>query len=155
LECADLSALWLKAAPRRRTPKQSAVLTGFFFISLSRTGTEATLITLAQLSSRATLEGTFIRTQTSAPINGKHTLNFRMWPGNNVHAYQFTNPARGRGTSVRRSLHCTDITTHEYRHVACSDVFLAEQLHVRGLNHRVGSFNRAHESLGLDHSECF
>jgi hypothetical protein len=138
--------------------RQSAIgnaLSGFFFISISRAGTEATLITRAQLATRAALERTFIRTQTRAPIYWKHTLNFRMRPGDYVHADQFTNSPCGSSTSVSRRLNRTDITAHKNCYVARSDVFLAEELHVCGFDHRVGSFNRAHESLGLDHSECF
>jgi hypothetical protein len=113
------------------------------------------LITLAQLSARATLEGTFIGTYTRASIHRKHSLDLCVGSGDYVYADQFTDSARCCSTGISRCLNCTDITAHKYGYVPRTDVLFAEQLHVRGFDHRVGSFNCAHESLGLDHSECF
>jgi hypothetical protein len=133
----------------------SLPLPGPLFIGLSRAGGKTTLITLAQLAARAPLERTFIRTQTRAPVYRKHTLNFRMGSGDYVHTDKFTNSSSCSGARVSRRFHGTDIPAHKYRYVPCADVLLTEQLHVRGLDHRVSGFNSTDESLGLDHSECF
>jgi hypothetical protein len=68
---------------------------------------------------------------------------------------QFANSPGRSSTSISRSFNRTYVTANEDRHVTCSDVLLAEQLHIRGLDHGISSFNGANEPLGLNHSECF
>jgi hypothetical protein len=72
-----------------------------------------------------------------------------------MNADQLTHTACCSGTSVGRGLYGPDIATNEYRHVARADVFLSDQLNIRGFDHCVRRLNRADESFGLDHSECF
>src|SRR5678809_1725364 len=86
----------------------------------------SSLIALAQLSARATLQSSFIGTQSSASIYRQHTFNFSMRTRNNVDADQLTDSARRCRTCICRRFNRTDIATHEDRHIAGADVLLSE-----------------------------
>jgi hypothetical protein len=107
------------------------------------------------LSPAAPAKSLFVRTQANLSAARQHSFNFAMRSRNYMNADQFTHAARSSGSGVGRSLNGPDIATNEYRHVARADVFLSDQLNIRGFDHRVRRFNRADESFGLDHSECF
>jgi hypothetical protein len=72
-----------------------------------------------------------------------------------VNADQFTDPTSGRSTCIGRGLNRANIASDKDRNVPCTDIFLTDQLNIRGLDHRVSSLDCADESLGFDHSECF
>jgi hypothetical protein len=72
-----------------------------------------------------------------------------------VDADEFTNPTRCSSTRIGRCLNGTDITTDKDRYIARADVFLTDQLNIRGLYHGIGGLNGTDKTLGLDHSECF
>jgi hypothetical protein len=129
---------------------------GSFLVRFARSGAKrAALITLAELSARSALQSTLIGAQTSAPIDRKHALNLGVRPWNNVNTDQLADPPGRSRARIRRRFHRADVTAHEDRHVACSDVLLAEQLYIRCFDHRIGGLNCTHESFGLNHSECF
>jgi hypothetical protein len=48
-----------------------------------------------------------------------------------------------------------DVAANHHRHVASTDVFLADQHNVGRLHHRVGCLDRSDETFGLDHSQGF
>jgi hypothetical protein len=97
----------------------------------------------------------FIGTQAGATINWKHAFNFRVRPGNNVNTDQFTDPTRSGSARIGGSLYRTNISAHEDRNVAGADIFLSQELNIRGLDHRIRSLYRSDETFGFDHSECF
>ena len=70
-------------------------------------------------------------------------------------ADQFANSSCRSRTRISRGLDRADVAAHKDRDVASTDVLFAEQLHIRCFDHRIGGFNCAHESFGLNHSECF
>src|SRR6185503_14909651 len=137
--------------------KNKVLLSRPLFIRIARAGAERTsLISLAQLAARtATLQSRFIGAQSGASIDGEYALDFCVRAWNNVDTDQFSNSSRRSRACISRRLHSADVTTHEDRHVACADVLLPEQLHIRCFNHRIGGLNCTHESFGLNHSECF
>src|SRR5215213_4130291 len=122
------------------------LLTRPFLTRLTRAGAErASLVALAQLASRAaTLQRRFVGTQARASINRKYAFNFSMGPRNNMDTDQFANSTCRRCTRISRCLHGADVAAHEYRYVACADVLLAEQLHIRRFDHRIGGLYCAH-----------
>jgi hypothetical protein len=126
------------------------------FTRLTRSGTErSSLISLAQLPTRATLQRLLVRAQTSATINRQHSLNFRVWPRDHVYADQLTDaPGRSRAC-VSRRFDRANVAADKDRHVAGADVLLPEQLYIRCFDHGIGGLNCTHESFGLNHSECF
>src|SRR5688572_17685124 len=70
-------------------------------------------------------------------------------------ANQLANPSGGSGACIGGSFHCSDVASDEYSYVACADVFLTQELYVRGFYHRVSCFHRADEPFGFNHAECF
>ena len=59
--------------------------------------------------------------------------------------------SRGCGTSISRRFDGAHITTNKDRYIACSDILLTKQLHIRCLDHCIRGFNGTDESLGLNH----
>jgi hypothetical protein len=72
-----------------------------------------------------------------------------------MHADQLTDPASRGCAGVRGGLNRSNITAYKYGHIAGSDVFLADKLYVCGLYHSIGRLDRANETFGFDHTECF
>ena len=68
-------------------------------------------------------------------------------PRDHVHRDQLADAPRGGGAGVGRGLHRADVAAHHHRDVARADVFLADQHDVGGLDHGVGRFDRADETL--------
>src|SRR5476651_259401 len=62
--------------------------------------------------------------------------------------------ARGGGARVGGGFHRAHIATAHDRDVAGADVFLADQDHVGGLDHRVRGLDRADQAARFDESEC-
>src|SRR2546423_11377951 len=114
------------------------------------------LVAFAELARRAAPgERALVRAESGATVARKNALDFGVGAWDDVDAYQLADAARGCGSGVGRGLDRAHVAAHEYRDVARADVLLADELNVRGLDHRVGGLDRAAEPLGLDHSECF
>lgn len=76
-----------------------------------------------------------------------------MGPGNYVDAYQFTNAAGSSRTRVRRSFHRADVPAHHHADQSSADKLLTSQDHVGGLDHGVGSFNRADQTFRFNQAK--
>jgi hypothetical protein len=72
-----------------------------------------------------------------------------------VNADQLADAPSGCRTGIGRRLDGTDIAANEDRYVTGSDVFLADQLNVRSLDHSIGRLNRSYETFGFHHTERF
>jgi hypothetical protein len=72
-----------------------------------------------------------------------------------VYTDQLTYAPCRRSTRVRRGLNGPDITANKDRNVSGADVFLADKLDVRGLDHGIGGLDGTDKSLGFDHTERF
>src|SRR6185295_20220556 len=84
-------------------------LSSALFVRFTRSSAErSSLIALAQLSARATLQRALIRTQTGASVNRKHALNFSMRPRNDVDADEFANTPCCCRAGISRCLHRTN-----------------------------------------------
>ena len=68
---------------------------------------------------------------------------------------QLADTSRGGSAGIGRRLHGSDIAADKDRDVSGADVLLTDQLYVCGLHHCIRRLDRADESLGFDHSECF
>ena len=64
---------------------------------------------------------------------------------------QFTDALGSRGACIRSSLHRTHITAHHHGHISATDILTADQRHICGFDHRVRGFDRADQTLGLNH----
>jgi hypothetical protein len=107
------------------------------------------------LSPATTAERLFIGAQSYLSTSWKHAFDFRVRPRNYMNADQLSYTPGGSGTGVGRRLNGPDIAADKDRYIARSDVFLPDQLNVRGLHHRIRGLYGADESFGLDHPECF
>jgi hypothetical protein len=131
-------------------------LSGSFLTCFARAGLQRAALALAELAtSSAALQRTLIRTQTGVAVDWQHAFNFGMRAGYHMDANQLANASGGRRTCIGGSFHCSDVAADKYRHVACADVFLTEELYVRRFHHRVSCFHRANEPFGFNHAECF
>jgi len=72
-----------------------------------------------------------------------------------VNRHELADSPRGRSAGVRRGLDRADVAAHHHRHVAGTDVFLADERHVRGLHHRIGGLDRTDEAARLDQTKRF
>jgi hypothetical protein len=72
-----------------------------------------------------------------------------------MYANQFTYAACSRCAGVRCRLYRPYISANKDRYVAGSNVFLSQQLDVRGFDHCIRRFNRADKPFGFYHSERF
>ena len=48
-----------------------------------------------------------------------------------------------------------DIAAHDRRDKTCADFFITDKINICRFDHRVRRFDRADETFGFDHSECF
>jgi hypothetical protein len=78
-----------------------------------------------------------------------------VWAGNDVNTYQFAYSSCRRCSGVGSRLNRANVSTYKDRHVAGADIFFSQELNIGSFDHRVGSFDGADETFGLDHSECF
>ena len=75
--------------------------------------------------------------------------------GDDVNADQFAHsPGCGR-TRVRRRFDRADIATARHGDEPGTDVLLAFEHHLRGLDHRVSGLDSSHKALRLNHSQSF
>jgi hypothetical protein len=107
------------------------------------------------LTSRSTLDSSFIGTEAGAPVYRKHALDFGVWPGNHVYANQLTNSSRCCGSGIGGGFNSANVPPHKDRYVTGANVLFTEQLDIRSLNHCIRGFYSADEPFGLYHSECF
>src|SRR6266511_915640 len=82
-------------------------------------------------------------------------FDFDVRARDDMHRDQLAHPPRGGGAGVRGRFDSAYVAANEDGHVARSDVLLADQLDIGGLDHRVSGFNRADKAFGLDHAESF
>jgi len=107
------------------------------------------------LTFAAALQSFLIGTESDTPAFWENTFDFTMRPRYDVDAYELTYAACCGRTGVGGRLNGADISANEYRHVTGADIFLPDQLHIRGLYHRVSGFDGADKSLGFDHAQSF
>ena len=58
----------------------------------------------------------------------------------------------GGRTGICRGLNGGDVATDDRRDETGADLLVPDELHVRGLDHRVGGLDHRNETFGLDHS---
>src|SRR5438477_7782566 len=128
-----------------------------FLVVLARAGRErAALLALAELAGApAARERPLVGAVAGATVARQHALDFGVRARDDVDADQLADSSRRRRPGVGRGLDRAHVAAHEDGDVARADVLLADELDVGGLDHRVGGLDRADETLGLDHSECF
>jgi hypothetical protein len=68
-----------------------------------------------------------------------------------MHRSKLANAPRRSCAGIGRGFDRTNVAAHHDSDVATTNIFRTDQYHVRGLDHRVGGFNGANQSLGLDH----
>src|SRR5215216_1648894 len=72
-----------------------------------------------------------------------------------VDADEFADTAGGGGAGVRGGLDGGDVAADDGRDEARADLLVADQRDVGGLHHRVRRLDHRHQSLRLNHPECF
>ena len=70
-----------------------------------------------------------------------------------MHADQLTYASRGSGAGIGGGFHGTDVTADDRGDQAGIHFLPADEHDVGGLHHRVGRFDHADETAGLDHPE--
>src|SRR5689334_7828657 len=86
---------------------------------------------------------------------GEHAAEVLVRARDHLDADDLADPAGGRGAGVDGRLDRGHVTGHEGRHQAAADLLPADEVHVRGLDHRVAGFHHRHETFRLDHAERF
>src|SRR5919199_389181 len=118
-------------------------------------GERAALVAFAEGAGRAAADGALVGAVAGAAVAREHALDLAVRARDDVDADQLAHaPRRGRAR-VRGRLDRAHVAAHEDGDVAGADVLLADESDVGRLDHRVRGLDRAHEALGLDHSECF
>ena len=74
---------------------------------------------------------------------------------NDVHRDELADASRGRRAGIGGRLDRADVAADQDGDVAGADVFLGDQNHVRGLDHRVGGLDGADEPQCFHHSQRF
>jgi len=80
---------------------------------------------------------------------------FVVGTGNHVNGYQLANASSCRGTRFGGGLYGADVASNQHGDIAIEEVFAADQDNIRGLHHRVGSLDCAHQTKRFDHAEGF
>src|SRR5450756_2794780 len=80
-------------------------------------------------------------------------LDLLMRAGNHVDAHQLTDAARRGRTRVRSGLDRADVAANLHYYQAGADEFLADQDHVGGLDHGVGGFDSADQTLCFNETQ--
>ena len=75
-----------------------------------------------------------------------------MRSSNNMSGHEFACPFRGSDPGIHCRLNRTDFTAHHDGHIAATNFFLANQLHVRDFAHRIGGFNGRDQAACFDHA---
>src|SRR5688572_23475075 len=70
-----------------------------------------------------------------------------------VHADQLADPLGGALAGLGRGLDGGDVAAHDGGDVPAADLLVPDELHARGLHHRVRGLDHPDEALGLDHSQ--
>ena len=78
-----------------------------------------------------------------------------MGTGNNVHADQFAHALGCRTARFHSGLHRADVAANHHRHQTAAHMLLADEMHVRRFDHRVGCLNRTDQTLGFNHTQRF
>jgi hypothetical protein len=129
---------------------------GLFLAAFARAGLKrAPLLTLSQLTTRAALKRTLIRTQTGAPIDRQNALNFSVRTRNDVNTDQFADSTRGGCSGVCRRLNRANVSANKDGHVSGADIFFSQELNICSFDHCISGFDGTDEAFGLHHSECF
>ena len=76
-------------------------------------------------------------------------------PGNDLHADDLAEPTAGGGARVGCGLHRGDVAGHKRSDQPAAHLVPADELDVRGLQHRVGGLDQDHKALGLNHPQRF
>jgi hypothetical protein len=71
---------------------------------------------------------------------------------NDVDTYQFADTPGSRCSRVGRSFHGRDVASDDCRHESGTDFFIADKLHIRGFDHRIGGLDHSDKPLAFDHS---
>jgi hypothetical protein len=113
-------------------------------------------VALTQLTTRSALQlRLFVGAVASAAVDRQDAFDFGVGSRDDVHTDQFADAAGRSGAGISCRFHRADVSAHKDGDVTRTDIFFAEQLHVRRLNHGVSGFNGANKTFSLDHSECF
>src|SRR5215831_15363467 len=72
-----------------------------------------------------------------------------------MNADQLADPAGGGGPCIGCRLDCGHVAANYRCDKAGSNLFVADQRDIGGLDHRVGRLDHRDQSFGLDHSESF
>jgi hypothetical protein len=81
--------------------------------------------------------GTYAVTGSLPPL-GRIFFDLGVRARNDVYRHELADAARGRRPGVCRGFHRADVAANHHRHVASTDVFLADQHNAGRLHHRVG-----------------
>jgi hypothetical protein len=83
---------------------------------------------------------------------GQSFIDGRVRARNDVNADQLTDTAGRSGTGVGRGLYGGDVAADDRGDESGPDLFIADKLYIRSLDHRVGGLDHCNEAFALDHS---
>jgi hypothetical protein len=139
----------LESASRR----YGLMLPSLLLIASQVAGRFASRFTRSELAASTALKCLLVGADANLSAFGKYPLDLIVRTRYHVNADEFTDAASRGSSGVSRSFYGSDITANKNGHIAGTDVFFADELHVGCLNHCVSGFDAADKSLGLDHSE--
>jgi hypothetical protein len=115
--------------------------------------TSSWLVTRTQLTIAPTaLQRFFVGTESNTAAFWQNAFYFAVRTRDNMNADKFPYSTGSRRSGVGSRFNGPYISPDENGDIACSDVFLSHELHVRCLYHCVRGFDSANKSLGLDHA---
>src|SRR5262249_49912814 len=91
----------------------------------------------------------------AARVLRQNHLHIVVWSRNDVDRHQFTDALCRGGSGICGGFHSTDIAAYHHSHQPTANIFTADEGHVGSFDHGIGSFDRADETFGLNHSKGY